>query len=92
MYQTLLGPIDGSADSARALPVAADLARRTGAQLHLALVHDPSAFIPFVPGEVSVPVYDAEVEREFRQRDDRLLQEAVSQLAGTGVQAVGTLL
>jgi nucleotide-binding universal stress UspA family protein len=92
MYQTLLVPIDGSADSARALPVAAELARRTGAQLHLALVHDPSAFIPFVPGEVSVPVYDAEVEREFRQRDDRLLQEAVTQLAGTGVHAVGTLL
>jgi nucleotide-binding universal stress UspA family protein len=92
MYQTLLVPIDGSADSARVLPVAAALARRTGAQLHLALVHDPSAFIPFVPGEVSVPVYDVEVEHEFRQRDDRLLQEAVSGLAAAGVPAVGTLL
>jgi len=92
MYRTLLVPIDGSADSARALPAAAALARRSGARLHLALVHDPSAFIPFVPGEVSVPVYDAEVEREFRQRDDRLLRDTVASLAAEGVAAEGTLL
>lgn len=92
MYRTLLVPIDGSADSARALPAAAALARRSGARLHLALVHDPSAFIPFVPGEVSVPVYDAEVEREFRQRDDRLLRDTVASLAAAGVAAEGTLL
>lgn len=92
MYRTLLVPIDGSADSARVLPVAAALARRTGARLHVALVHDPSAFIPFVPGEVSVPVYDAEVEQEFRRRDDRLLQEAVASLTQAGVAAEGALL
>jgi nucleotide-binding universal stress UspA family protein len=92
MYRTLLVPIDGSADSARVFPVAAALARRTGARLHLALVHDPSAFIPFVPGEVSVPVYDAEVEQEFRRRDTRLLEEAVASLEREGVSAEGTLL
>lgn len=92
MYRTLLVPIDGSTDSARVLPVAAALARRTGARLHVALVHDPSAFIPFVPGEVSVPVYDAEVEQEFRRRDDRLLQDAVQGLVQAGVSAEGTVL
>jgi nucleotide-binding universal stress UspA family protein len=39
MYRSILVPLDGSPLSERALPLARDLARRTGAALHLAHVH-----------------------------------------------------
>ena len=92
MYQSLLVPIDGSAYSARALPVAAALARRTGATLELVIVHDPSAYIPFVPGEVAIPVYDQELVDAHRAQDQRHLDEAVAQLAAAGITARGHLL
>lgn len=92
MYNTLLVPIDGSEFSARALPLAAAIAQRTNAVVHLALVNDPSAFIPFVPGEVAVPVYDAELVRQRRSADQALLDEQVVKLKAAGVRAVGALL
>ncbi|MCC6244552.1 MAG: universal stress protein [Gemmatimonadaceae bacterium] len=92
MYTTLLVPIDGSDFSARALPVAIELARRTRAVLHLALVHDPSAFIPFVPGEVAVPVYDAENLRTQRDADRAALDAKVAEVNASGVRCVGALL
>ena len=92
MYKTILVPFDGSALSARALPVAAALARRCGARLILALVQDPSAYIPFVPGEVSIPVYDAELVREHRERDQAALDAALAELTTQGVSATGVLL
>lgn len=92
MYTTLLVPIDGSKFSARALPVAAALARRTGATLHVALVNDPSAYIPFVPGEVAVPLYDADLVKERREADQLTIDREVVALTAQGVRAVGTLL
>lgn len=92
MYNTLLVPIDGSDFSARALPVAVALARRTGATVHLILVHDPSAYIPFVPGEVAVPVYDAALVSQQRADDQTTLDRHVAALADSGVRVVGTLL
>jgi nucleotide-binding universal stress UspA family protein len=41
MYQRILAPLDGSAFSEQALPVAAAIAGRTSATLHLAIVHEP---------------------------------------------------
>lgn len=92
MYKTILVPFDGSALSARALPVAAALARRSGARLLLALVHDPSAYIPFVPGEVAIPVYDAELVSEHRMQDQAALDAALAELTAQGVSATGVLL
>lgn len=92
MYQTILVPVDGSDFSARALPVAAELARRTGATIHLALVHDPSAYIPFVPGEVAVPVYDAALVKEQREADRAHLDRAAASLEGTGLRIVAKFL
>ncbi len=92
MYQTILVPLDGSAFSARAVPVAADLARRTGATIHLTMVHDPSAYIPFVPGEVAVPVYDAALVQAQRDEDQAALDAAVADLGARGVRVVGALL
>src|SRR6187402_3413353 len=92
MYQTILVPVDGSEFSARALPVAVELARRTGATLHLALVHDPSSYIPFVPGEVAVPVYDAGLVSAQHDADLARLSKAAEALAPSGVRVVAKLL
>jgi nucleotide-binding universal stress UspA family protein len=92
MYRTLLVPLDGSDFSARALVVAVDLARRTGATVHLALVNDPSSYIPFVPGEVAIPVYNADIVRERRDADQAALDRHVAELNTNGVRAVGVLL
>lgn len=92
MYTSILVPYDGSAQSARALPVAAALAARTGASVQLAIVHDPSAYIPFVPGEVAIPVYDQELVQAHREKDQQVLAAAVTHLQQQGVQASGVLL
>jgi nucleotide-binding universal stress UspA family protein len=41
MYRSILVPLDGSAFGEHALPFALSLARRAGAQLHLAHIHVP---------------------------------------------------
>jgi nucleotide-binding universal stress UspA family protein len=92
MYRTILVPFDGSTLSATAIPLAIDLARHTSATVHLALVHDPSAYIPFVAGEVAVPIYDQALEHEHRAQDAGKLEDAVAVLRAAGVPAVGTLL
>lgn len=92
MYRTILVPFDGSALSAQAIPLAAELARRSGAALHLAIVHDPSAYIPFVAGEVAVPTYDPAIEREQRADARARLDEQVAALQRQGCTATGMLL
>lgn len=85
MYRQLLVPYDGSPFSASALPIAAALAKRTGATLHLVLVHDPSSYIPFVAGEVAVPIFDAEMVREQQAIDLRALQTEAAELTAQGL-------
>lgn len=92
MYKIILVPFDGSALSARAIPVATALALRTGATLQLALVHDPSAYIPFVPGEMALPIYDASLVSERRDQDLAALNAAVAEITAQGVSASGVLL
>lgn len=92
MYQTLLVPLDGSEFAMHAIPVAVAIARRNDSMVHLALVHDPSAYIPFVPGEVVVPVYDAGLVRERRAADQASLDSAVASVKALGVRVTGTLL
>lgn len=92
MYTSILVPYDGSAHSARALPVAAALAQRTGASVQLVIVHDPSAYIPFVPGEVAIPVYDQDLVQAHRARDQQVLEAAVQHLQSQGVRATGAIL
>lgn len=45
MYGTIVVPVDGSALAERALPVAAALARRDGATVHVVLVHERPAIV-----------------------------------------------
>lgn len=92
MYQSILVPLDGSEFSARALPAAAALARRTGATLNLVVVFDPSTMLNFGPGETSVPAFDATM---INSRCDELrawVEEQASSIANTGVAAKGQFL
>ena len=43
MYRSILVPLDGSGPSEHALPIAATIARASGATLHLTHVHVPAA-------------------------------------------------
>jgi nucleotide-binding universal stress UspA family protein len=92
MYRTILVPLDGSTFSAQALPVAAALARRTGAALRVVTVIDPSAYVPFVPGEVLVPVLDTEALAARREVDRGHIEAEAAKLRADGVEATGALL
>jgi nucleotide-binding universal stress UspA family protein len=92
MLATILVPLDGSAFSAKALPVAAAIAKRTGAALHVVTVLDPSAYVPFVPGEVLVPVMDTDALAARRQADEEAIKAEAARLAEDGVHAQGRLL
>lgn len=79
MPRSILVPVDGSNFAEHALPYALTIARRTGATLHLALVH--------VPFEVMSPSYPlaeelAEHEIEQRDRDAAYLEGLVGRLGG----------
>ena len=74
MPAPIIVPLDGSAFAARALPVAATLARRTGAPLHLLSVHAPLAAPLDLP---NAPSYDSAFDRA--QRDG--MQQALGRTA-----------
>lgn len=92
MYQSILVPLDGSEFSARALPTAAALARRSGATLHLVVVFDPSSMLRFTAGEASMPVFDATlINARCKELTDWVTEQA-SSISNTGINATGTFL
>jgi nucleotide-binding universal stress UspA family protein len=58
LYQRILVPLDGSPQAEHALPWAAAIAARSGATLHLALVHEPDAYTEY--GAASFEDFDQE--------------------------------
>jgi nucleotide-binding universal stress UspA family protein len=67
MYRSILVPLDGSAFGEHALPFALSLARRSGAQLHLAHVHG-------LPAPIRADANDAELRGYERMYLDGLVQ------------------
>ncbi len=67
MFRTLLSPVDGSPSSQHALPFALSIAGRTGATLHVALVHVPTTF-----GESSSARWD-DFDAEAREQEEKYL-------------------
>ncbi len=83
MIRSILVPLDGSAFGEHALPLAADLARRAGATLHLAHVHQ---VIP--PATVAgVAVMDS-LDLHLRQDEQAYLADVTSRLHEKGPLAV----
>jgi nucleotide-binding universal stress UspA family protein len=82
-------PVDGSNFAEHAIPYGLAVARRTGAPLHLALVH--------VPGDLATPGYplaEAVAARvaQDRDREANYLQELMERLAPSGVELRPALL
>lgn len=84
MFRSILVPLDGSAFSEAALPHALDLSRRTGADLQLAIVHEPIPSFAYDEWETAAWEWSQEYLRAVR---DRLSGEAggkVEAWIGTG--------
>jgi nucleotide-binding universal stress UspA family protein len=90
MARDILVPLDGSTFSEHALPAAADLARRTGARLHLVQVHEPVTAGIHPDG---IPVYDTRWEGALRAQEEEYLRGVAGQVASSaGVSPVTELL
>jgi nucleotide-binding universal stress UspA family protein len=90
MYRSILVPLDGSAASEQALPIACAIARRAGATLHLAHVHTPYGPIISIDG---LPVIDDQLCSRARDHDQGYLDHTRARLeAETGGFITCTLL
>jgi nucleotide-binding universal stress UspA family protein len=90
MGRDILVPLDGSTFSEHALPVAADLARRTGARLHVVQVHESLA--AQVPADC-VAVVDPSWEGAIRSGEEENLRSVAGTCAArTGIHPVTELL
>lgn len=79
MYRSLLVPLDGTTFGEQALPLALEVARRTGAVLHLVHVHVPGS--TWTPLEGMMPGTSA--VRPLAQVEDRAYLERVVEGLGT---------
>lgn len=78
MYRAILVPLDGSPLSEEALPLAAEIARRSGATLHLALVSVRTMAAPiYVEG---YPVIDEDLHSLGRLHDQAYLEQTRDRL------------
>lgn len=90
MFQTILVPLDGSTFSEHALPVALDMARRSGARLHLVQVHEPLAAQVYPDG---LPVYDDRWDGAVRAQTEEYLRSVAHRcMERAGVRPVTELL
>ncbi|MCQ8279812.1 universal stress protein [Acetobacteraceae bacterium KSS8] len=94
MIHAILLGIDGSDRSRRIVAVGAELARATGASVHLLCVVDPAYYLeegpnglPDTHDEIDYPA--AAIEREGA---DQLVRQAVADLQQQGTQATGEVL
>jgi nucleotide-binding universal stress UspA family protein len=82
MPRDILVPLDGSTFSKHALPVALELARRTGARLHMVQVHEPVTNQLHPDG---IPSYDDRWDGALRAQEEEYLRS----LAGICQERVG---
>ncbi|HEY0971965.1 MAG TPA: universal stress protein [Gemmatimonadales bacterium] len=79
MYSTLVVPLDGSPVAEQALPVAASIARRHGASLHLVYAHTTLVQPLQVQG---APVYDRRFDEDRKRELDGYLARTAARLGG----------
>jgi nucleotide-binding universal stress UspA family protein len=88
MYRSILVPLDGSNFGEHALPLAATIARRAGARLTLALVHEPAATLY---GEGAV-VLSEDLDRIYRQQKRTYLESIQARMGKTAPSSITTRL
>lgn len=87
MYKEILVPVDGSAASTRGLEEAIEIAKGTGATLHLAHVVDE-----FVIAAAKAPAAWRELSEAIRASGEKVLAEAVALAEKSGVSVTSELL
>ncbi len=85
MYRTILLPLDGSRFAEQSLPAARAIARRTGAELRLAVVHQP------LPAWAQRAVPEG-AEAQARESEQAYLAGVEDDLRKEGITRVGTVL
>ncbi len=88
MYRSILVPLDGSAFSEHALPLALDIVRRAGASLCLAHVHEP--LVPVYGGAELAA--DLTIDTQVRNHESAYLERVVKRLRGVADCPVRPLL
>lgn len=78
MLHSILVPVDGSASSEQAIPLAVGLAARDGARLDLVLVTDPIAPLEHARG---APVHDPRLDYELRREKTAYLTTLAERIA-----------
>jgi len=87
--QSVLVPVDGSNFAEHALPYALGIARRTGATLHLALVHVPADVVgPTYPLTEAIQAH----HEEQRDHETSYVEQLVERLSPSGVEIRPALL
>ncbi len=90
MFRSIFVPLDGSPFAEQALPLAAEVARRSGAILQLALVHHP---VPALATALEVPEIEAQLDQEARAREQVYIDGIVERVRATAnVPVTGALL
>lgn len=89
MAASIMVPLDGSAFSEHALPVALGIARRTGARVHVVHCHEPP-LPPLYPQGVGT--YDEQLDRELRESEEKYLADVASKCMSRCGVAVRTQL
>jgi len=80
LYRSIFVPLDGSPFAEQALPIAAEIARRAGAILQVALVHHP---VPALATALEVPEIETQLDQEARLRERTYLDGIVTRLRST---------
>ncbi|HSJ08156.1 MAG TPA: universal stress protein [Longimicrobiales bacterium] len=90
MFRNIVVPLDGSTFSEHALPQAVDIARRSGARLHLVQVHEPPTAQVYPDG---LPVYDERWDGSVRAQTEEYLRSVAHRaMEKAGVSPVTELL
>jgi nucleotide-binding universal stress UspA family protein len=90
MPRQIMVPLDGSPFSEHALPVALDLARRTGARLHIAHVHEAPVAQVYPDG---LPIFDERWDGALRAQEEEYLRSLAHRCMETaGISPVTELL
>lgn len=87
-YRSIYVPLDGSPFAELALPVAVDIASRSGAMLQIALVHHP---VPALATALEVPEIEAQLDQEARAREQtylRSIEERIRRIGNVPVASV----
>lgn len=96
MHRSLLLPLDGSTFAESALPVAAAIARQSGALLNLARVRvgapEPQHEHAHAPVSADGPEEEPAIRQRGGQSESEYLTAIASRIAGTGVRATTQLL